>query len=552
MNELQTTSNIASHLPARARLFPHKKAVVVPKGRDAAGNTAWSHATYAELNAQSDRYAKGLERIGITRGVRTVLMVPPSLDFFALVFALYKVGAVLVLIDPGIERKALKKCLREVGAEAFIGIPLAHVARLLFRSALSSVRIKVTVGRRWFWGGHRLRDLWEDAEPPYRMADTDPQEDAAILFTSGSTGVPKGAVYTHGMFDAQVRMLKQIYRFGADEIDLATFPLFALFDPALGMTSVVPDMDARKPGAADPQKIIEAIKVHGCTNMFGSPALLKNLGRYGVEHGVHLPSLRRVLSAGAPARREILAEVSSMLRDGVEIFTPYGATESLPVANIGSAEVLGETYALSAMGRGICVGKPAKGMVVRIIAIRDEAIERWSEQLELPQGEIGEITVRGPVVTKEYYGRPEQTRLAKIQEGPHIVHRMGDLGYFDEQGRIWMCGRKSHRVQTEAGDLFTVPIERVFDEHPSVLQSALVGVGPRGKQKPVLLVQRTADHALSDEALRAALQTAAKRAEAAKGIEDIRVFPGRFPVDVRHNAKINREKLALWAAGRKR
>ena len=188
----------------------------------------------------------------------------------------------------------------------------------------------VTVGPRWFWGGHRLRDLVDAGTDDWSMAPTEPDELAAILFTSGSTGVPKGAVYTHGMFDAQVRMLKQMYGFGTDEIDLPTFPLFALFDPALGMTAVIPDMDARKPGSADPAKLIDAITAHGCTNMFGSPALLRNLGRYGREEGVQLPSLRRVLSAGAPARSDVLRDVSTMLTDGAQIFTPYGATESLP------------------------------------------------------------------------------------------------------------------------------------------------------------------------------------------------------------------------------
>ena len=539
------TSNIASHLPGMAQRHPDKPAVVMPVGRKD-GRAVWATLSYAELDARSDAYARGLERVGIKRGVRTVLMVKPSLDFFALVFALYKVGAILVLIDPGIPRAALAKCLREVEPQAFVGVPIAHIARLVFGKALASVRINVTVGRRWFWGGHRLCDLADDGG--YEMADTQPDEVAAVLFTSGSTGIPKGAVYTHGNFDAQVQMLEAIYRFDADEVDLATFPLFALFDPALGMTSVVPDMDARKPGSADPAKIIEAIEAHGCTNMFGSPALLRNLGRYGVEHKIELPSLRRVLSAGAPARREILQDVSHLLREGVEIFTPYGATESLPVANIGSIEVLGETYDVSAKGGGICVGKPVDGMTVRVIRITDDAISTWSDELIVPQGTIGEITVRGPVVTEEYFGRPDQTHLAKIHDGKHIVHRMGDVGYFDETGRLWMCGRKSHRVETADGPLYTIPIERIFDEHPAVRQTALVGVGPRGAQQAILLVERQPGHDMSDDALLDALRTLGQTVEAARVVTTIRLYPNAFPVDIRHNAKISREQLADWAA----
>ncbi len=544
----QTSVNIASHLPAMAATQPHKRAVVVPSGRDKQGNVTWAHLTFRQLDQSSDRIAHGLESVGIRRGVRTVLMVKPSLEFFALVFALYKVGAIIVMIDPGIGSKALKTCLKEVQPEAFVGVPAAHVARLIFRSSLRSVKINVTVGPRLFWGGHRLRDLKEAApETPYLMADTEPDEVAAVLFTSGSTGIPKGAVYTHGMFDAQVRFLKQMYAFGPDEIDLPTFPLFALFDPALGMTAVIPDMDARKPGSADPKKIIEAIEDHGCTTMFGSPALLRNLGRYGAEHDIHLRSLKRVLSAGAPVPHQVLRDMEGMMRGG-QVFTPYGATESLPVANIGSHEVLSDTHEGTARGLGICVGKAVDGITVRVIGVTDEAIATWSDDLLVEPGAIGEITVKGPQVTREYFGRPVQTALAKIDDGGQVVHRMGDVGWFDEQGRLWMCGRKSHRLQTARGPMFTVPVERVFDQHEGVLRTALVGHGEAGSELPVLLVEKEAGASLSDAALISELQALASRSERTQSVADIRVYPGSFPVDIRHNAKINREQLRLWVA----
>lgn len=544
-----TTSNIASHLPRMASDQPHKRAVVVPAGRDEDGRLRWVHYTFAELDEASDRYAFGLERIGIKRGVRTVLMVPPSLEFFALVFALFKVGAVTVMIDPGIGGPKLKQCMREVGPEAFIGVPLAHVARLAFGSAMKSVTIPVTVGKRWIWGGHRLRDLKEGGRyKPYGMDAPDPGQDAAILFTSGSTGIPKGAVYTHGMFTAQVQSLKQMFDFAPDEIDLATFPLFALFDPALGMTSVIPEMDARKPGEADPAKITEAILSQGCTSLFASPALLRNLGKWGQETGTKLPPLRRVMSSGAPARRETMEQITGMLPAGAQMFTPYGATEVLPVANIGSDEVLAVTYPMTAQGAGICVGKPVDGATVRIIKVTDEAIPTWSDNLLLPDGEIGEITVRARQVTHEYWGRPEQTARAKIKDGTRVVHRMGDVGYFDADGRLWMCGRKSHRVRTPHKDLFTVPLERVYDEHPAVRQSALVGVGAPGAERPVLLIEKEEAFAnLSDADLLAQLQDLRSGNEVASQVVDLVLYPGRFPVDIRHNAKIVREDLRAWA-----
>ena len=544
----QTSVNIASHLPAMAATQPDKPAVVVPAGRDEQGRATWDQVTFAELDRNSDRIAHGLEAAGITRGVRTVLMVKPSLEFFALVFALYKVGAIIVMIDPGIGSKALKTCLKEVEPEAFVGVPAAHVARLIFRRSLRSVRIHVTVGPRLFWGGHRLAQLKAAApDTAYAMADTDPDEVAAVLFTSGSTGIPKGAVYTHGMFDAQVRFLKQMYAFGPDEIDLPTFPLFALFDPALGMTAVIPDMDARKPGRADPKKIIEAIDAHGCTTMFGSPALLRNLGRYGAEHGIQLRSLRRVLSAGAPVPHGVLRDMEGMMRGG-EVFTPYGATEALPVANIGSHEVLADTHEGTARGQGICVGQPVEGITVRLIGVTDEAIATWSDDLLVEPGAIGEITVKGPQVTREYFGRPVQTALAKIDDGGEVVHRMGDVGWFDESGRLWMCGRKSHRIQTARGPVFTVPVERVFDQHEGVLRTALVGRGEPGHELTVLLVEKESSCTLRDDALIAELQALGSQQERTEAVADIRIYPKAFPVDIRHNAKINREQLRRWVA----
>ena len=538
MSAGEPTINIASHLPAMARLDPKRLAIIAPEGT----------LTFAELDARSDAYARGLEAIGVGRGVRTVLMVPPCLDFFPLVFGLFKVGAVIVMIDPGIGRRALLSCLDEVEPEAFIGVPAAHLARLLFPRPFRKVRAKVTVGRRLFWGGHTLPQLRTLGGPgPYPMAVPEEGETAAILFTSGSTGIPKGAVYTHQMFDAQVRMIRQLYAIEPGEVDLATFPLFALFDPALGMTSVLPRMDFRFPGRARPRDLIEALERHHCTSMFGSPALLDNLGRYGVAHGVTLPSLRRVLSAGAPVRTDVLERMVRLLPAGAEIFTPFGATESLPVASIGSREVLGETARGAAAGQGVCVGRPVEGSLVRLITITDQPIEAWSEALTVAPGEVGEITVRGPVVTREYHARPEQTRAAKIKDGDAIVHRMGDLGWFDPQGRLWMCGRKSHRVEAPGRTLFTVQVEEVLNQHPAVKRTALVGLGARGAQQPLVLVEREPGSTLDDPSLVRELLALAERHEVTRGLTALQVYPGAFPVDARHNAKIEREKLTRWA-----
>jgi acyl-coenzyme A synthetase/AMP-(fatty) acid ligase len=532
-------------------------AVVTPDGCDRRGRTRYVHYTLRELNERSDILAYGLQSYGITKGTRTVLMVTPGLDFFALTFALFKVGAVPVMIDPGIGVKNLGPCIAEAEPAAFIGVPKAQAGRVLLGWGKRTVRKIFTVAGKGGWPFGASLDALEreglraGRSSPYTMAETLPGDMAAILFTSGSTGISKGAVYTHGIFDCQIRFLKEIYGIEPGEMDCATFPLFALFGPALGMTSIIPEMDASRPASANPRRLVQAIEDFGATNMFASPALINRLGRYGKEHSIRLPSLKRVISAGAPASPAALERFSSMLAPEVEIYTPYGATEALPVCNIGSREILDETGALTAEGRGACIGFPVPGIALEIITITDEPIAQWAEDLVLPPGEIGEIAVKGPIVTSAYYNREESTMLAKITNPADgtFYHRMGDVGYRDEKGRVWFCGRKAHRVTAAEGSsaLFTIPCEAVFNTHRQVSRTALVGIRRNGAVEPVLCVEpengvSPADYGRIEEELRS-LGASKDHTSAIKTF----LFHPSFPVDVRHNAKIFREKLALWA-----
>jgi olefin beta-lactone synthetase len=564
--------NIASALTGMASLRTYATAVACPAGRDRAGRAAYVHWTFEQLDRESDILARGLTAVGIGRGVRTALMVKPGLEFFALTFALFKAGAVPVLIDPGMGIRNLGRCLKEASPEAFVGIPAAQAARRVLGWAKGMLRVSVTVrpvdprsrvappppmdpkrNRVLNLSLAQVRRAGLSDEP-FPLAPTTAADTAAILFTSGSTGPPKGVVYTHGIFAAQVAMLRDLYQIEPGEVDLCTFPLFALFAPALGMTSVVPEMDATRPALVDPTKIIDAIKSFGATNMFGSPALLRRVSEYGAERGVKLASLRRVVSAGAPVPARVLERFASMLSPGVQIYTPYGATESLPVASIGSDEILNETRHATDRGAGVCVGRPVPGMRVEVIRITDEPVAAWSEELRLADGEVGEIAVQGPVVTRIYFNRPDATDLAKIADGTSgILHRMGDLGYVDAQGRLWFCGRKAHRVAASSGTLFTISCEAVFNTHPEVNRTALVGVGPAGSARPVLCVEpkrwplSKTDRARLVEELRAV----GAGFEHTRAITTI-LFHKAFPVDIRHNAKIFREKLAAWAARRVR
>ena len=545
--DTQATVNIASYLSDIAIENPHSLAVVAAYKKDDLGRNSYVHLTAKQLHDESDFLANGLESCGITKFTKTALMVNPSPTFFALVFALFKVGAVPIIIDPGIGIKSMGKALNEVEPQAFIGIPKAQIARILFGWSKKTIKKVITAGKKYFWGGQTLSEIRNIGEQAgyYDMVPTGKDDIAAILFTSGSTGVPKGVVYTHGIFDSQVKYLKEIYNIKPGERDLSTFPLFALFGPALGMTSIIPDMDPTKPAKADPKKLISAIEDFGTTNMFASPALIDKLGRYGEHESILLHSVKRVISAGAPARPDSLKRFAAILLEDVEVFTPYGATEALPVCNIGSHELLTSAKELSAQGKGACVGKPNSGITMKVIKITDEAIPQWTDDLEVEDGVIGEFVVKGSIVTEKYYNRDESTKLAKIYDNDTLYHRMGDVGYKDKEGKFWFCGRKSHRVETGSETLFTIPCESVFNNHKSVFRTALVGVKNGQNQKGVICVELEKNKKPYKNLI-PELKKIALKYEHTKNINTFLIHPA-FPVDIRHNAKIFREKLAVWA-----
>ncbi|VTS03706.1 fatty acid CoA ligase family protein [Tuwongella immobilis] len=544
--------NVASHLTRLASEQPDRPAVICLQPAPAGTTAPTEQLTFQELNRRCDAIAHGLVGIGIRRGVRTAVMVRPSLDFFALTFAMFKVGAIPVLIDPGMGILRLGKCLEDAEPQAFIGLPIAHVFRNVLGWARRTIKITLTTGR-WKLGlaRHSLPELIAkcSASGPFQSDPFVAEEQAAILFTSGSTGPAKGVIYTHGIFAAQVDALRAMYRIEPGEVDLPTFPLFALFGPALGMTAVIPDMDPTRPAQVDARKLIDAIHRFQVTSMFGSPAVINRVGRYGQNHPTQLTTLRRVISAGAPVSAKAIERFTALLPNGVQVHTPYGATESLPVATIGSDEILHHTRSATDSGCGVCVGKPVPGVEAFILPIHDEPIAIWDESLPLPPGTVGEITVSSRMVTPAYYRLPTATAKAKIVDPKtgRRFHRMGDVGYIDALGRLWFCGRKSHRVVTKSGTWYTIPTEAIFNTHPAVFRSALVGVVAGEATIPVICIERDPEIASPpDRDLLAELLTLAAGFPHTRGITTLLIHP-KFPVDIRHNAKIFREKLAVWA-----
>lgn len=553
---MPVSANIARHLPRMAALQPDHPAIKIPRGRTPDGRIDYLALTFRELDAEVAAWAARLAARGVRPGDRTLVMVRQGLPLIAAAFALFQLGAVPLIIDPGMGRKNFLACVARSRPRVLLGIPLAQFSSHVFRATFATVAVRV-----WASGSPTARlapaapgAAGDDRRPPSPAppAASAPDDLAAILFTSGSTGAPKGVCYTHGMFDAQVRLVRATYGIEPGEVDLPLLPIFALFNPALGVTTIVPELDPARPAAADPAKLLQALRQENVTTTFGSPTLWRKLAAHAAARGLTLPALRRVLLAGAPVPADLFAAVQALLPRGVA-HSPYGATEALPLCTIDAATVAAETAAATAVGAGTCVGHPVPEIELRIIALTDAPLATLADARELPPGEIGEILARGPVVTATYDALPEATARAKLADpaGGGLWHRLGDAGYLDGAGRLWFCGRVAERVVTRDGTLlFTEQVEPIFNAHPAVRRTALVGVGPRDRRRAALVIEprdsaRVATPSLRRQLVRELRELGARHPHT-DGIRLAYLHPG-FPVDVRHNAKIHRLALAHWA-----
>ncbi|MFC4372733.1 fatty acid CoA ligase family protein [Nocardia halotolerans] len=530
-----------------ARTEPDRAAVIYPDGTTADGLPDYRRITYRELDRWSDAIAGHLTRSGVRSGTRTIVLVLPSPELYAILFALLKIGAVPVVIDPGMGVRRMVHCLRAVAAEAFIGIPQAHALRVLFPRSFRQVRTTLTVGRRWFWRGPTLRSWGRTPAgelPTHTPAD--PDELLIIGFTTGSTGPAKAVELTHGNLAAMVEEVHAARGHTPPDTSLVTLPLVGVLDLLLGSRCVLPPLIPSKVGSTDPAHVVDAIQRFGVRTMFASPAVLIPLLARLRAHPTDLDTLDSVFSGGAPVPHWCVAGLRSVLRPEARIYAGYGSTEALPLSTIESRELLDGLVEQAQQGAGTCIGRPTDNVEVRLLAITDDPVASWAEAgLPVDAQEVGELVVAGPHVSARYFWPPAANTVGKIVDGDRIWHRTGDLVRIDELGRIWFCGRKSQRVRTAHGPMFTVQVEQVFNAVRGVARTALVGVGTPGAQRPVLCVEL--EPGADPVATQTRLRTRATEFDTVAPIAEFLIHPG-FPVDIRHNAKIGREQLARWAA----
>jgi acyl-CoA synthetase (AMP-forming)/AMP-acid ligase II len=544
------TSTAVDHLPDRILHIAHRdpdRIALVHVRRPLFGRARQSTTTYGELSRRAEATAVGLRELGIREGTLCSFMVPPGEDAMVLALALWRVGAVMVGIEPHSHgMSTVARCLGRVSPEVFFGTPEAQLARRIFGWGRGTVHTSVTVGGPSLPGIRTLASLERPLTGNPQAPGVTPQDPAVIAFTTGSTGTPKPTVMTHQNLHAMIHSVTAQWALGeaADVVDMPTFPIFWIIGLSHGGTVVVPRMNfaTKGPGQADPAELARTIHHYGVRSMFGSPALLTNLARHCSEHGVTLPSLRRVVAGGAEINGPLYASFKAVIPHG-ELYSNYGATEALPVAEIDGATVLDETWHITETGGGLCVGTPLPEVEVRIIEIDDDPIETMADARLLPAGQVGEIIVRSPHISDRYYDAPQEMRENKIGDGATRWHRVGDTGFLDERDRLWVCGRRSHRVVTEDRTYFPLCCEPVFNTHPDVVRSALIGLTRGGTVRAAMVLELCPESRGQSDRIADQLRQLAQHHDATAGI-DVFFSIDRLPVDKRHNAKIDRPALA--------
>lgn len=539
--------NIAKRLTDLAKIYPDKTAVMFPKHDHKQNKYHYQSLTFRDLDILSNQYANKLKELGFKPGDLTLLFLKPSLEFSAMTFAIFKAGIIPVFIDPGMGKKNLLKCIKEVKPVGLIAEKEVHLLSLIFRKNFNSIKYRVTTKNKFpfFKNIFTLNEMKNERILSSKIEDVTPDQMAAILFTSGGTGTPKGVVYTHKIFNEQTDILKNLFKLTPEDIDLPGFPLFSLFTISMGMKSVIPDMDPSKPAECNPQKIVTNILDQKPTFVAGSPSIWDRVADYCIKENVVLPSIKYVVMFGAPVSLNIHRKFKNILPNGTT-YTPYGATESLPVSNISGEYILKNTAKLTESGKGTCIGKPIPTIELKIIKTTDEVINNLKDATILPPFSPGEIIVKGKVVTKEYYLLPDKTKDAKIYEdNGDFWHRIGDIGYLDDKNELWFLGRKTHRVQTENEEMYPIPCEAIFNLHPQVKRSALIGLGSTPTQIPAIVIERKDGEYLQGKErsiFESELLTLSKKFKHTEKINKIYISK-EFPVDVRHNIKIDRLKL---------
>jgi len=543
-------TNISRHITDFSQTAPYKKAVICLSGRDDNRKMAYSHLTFRQLNQQSDDIARGLQRSGVVRGTKTALQMTPGIQWFAVTYALLKIGAVPVLIQPSLGFRHIAQCIKAVEPEALITSPQFSMIQMMYPKYYQSVHLQINTGRNWFKKGLSLLDLQQNEPGPFQIADIRDQDHGMIVFsTSNEVDVPKPIILTHKMLNATMSLMESVLNLCSESLLLSTFPFFMILSPALGLRQIIPSLNSIQSPKIDPRMIIESIWDHGITHLLMTPTQLMVLENFLRDAGIFLHSIQRILSWGEAYPAEELQKFHYFVNNSSQVFPVYGIAEAPLVTTLGSHEIVSETQIKTERGFGLCQGKIITDMDMKIIEVSDRPIDNWSDDLMIEGSNIGELVVKGEAVSNKYANSVKADALTKIPDGKNMWHRTGDVGWIDSNGYFWFCGRKKDRIIiSEDETLYTIPCEAVFMRHQRVHRCIIVGVGPVPYQTPVLIIELApGDSGKYISTLTHELMDLAQAYPHTGNIKNI-LFRKRFPVHPIFHQKINRKQLTVWAA----
>ena len=510
--------------------------------------------SWRQLDDRVRSLAAGFARVGVRRGQRVSVLVPPGPTLTAVVYACLRLGAVVVVADAGLGVRGLSRAVRGAWPDVVIGeLPGLSAARVLgWPGARISVERLAAASERLLGVSHDLANVAALGAAALRAGvpmppEPAPDDPAAILFTSGSTGPAKGVAYTHRQLSALRDVLAAHFDVGADTGLVTGFAPFALLGPALGTRSATPDMDVSAPRTLTARAVAAAVRASDARIVFLSPAAILNVvttaGDLSGDDRRALEGVRTFLSTGAPVGEPLLAAAAELMPNA-EPHTPYGMTECLLVTDVTLAGIRAVS---NAADRGVCVGSPIGSNRVLISALDAEgrAVGAPSDE----PGVLGEVVVSAAHL-KTSYDRLWLTDRGAVCETPREGrwHRTGDVGHLDAEGRLWIEGRLPHVLATADGPVAPVGPEQQIEGAAGVRRAAVVGVGPEGLRQAVAVVEVAVE--VVPSAARPGLAspelTADVRARTALPLVAVLVVP-HLPTDIRHNSKIDRTRLSEWA-----
>ena len=543
-------ANVSSHIVELAKVSAYKQAIICLSGRDTNGKMAYSHLTFRQLNQRSNELARGLQQAGVIRGTRAALQMVPGIEWFSIAYALLKIGAVPILLQPALGMKKMAQCVKAVEPEILITEPKYQALQIINASNYQSVHLQINTEKRWFSKGIAITDLQKSETASFQPAEMRNNDTGMIVFsTSCESESPKPTVFTHGMLNAIIELIKSVMSVTLESTLVTTFPLFMMLSPAIGIRQIIPSSHSLKANKLDPRTFVETIWDYGVTHLLMSSTRLMMLTEFLKDESIFLPSIQRIASWGEPYPALELQRMHAYISEKTQIFPIYGLTEIPVLSTLGSHKIVSETQVKTERGFGLCQGKVVDGLEMRVIEVNDRPIDNWSDDLLVDKGGIGELVVKGEAVSRQYYNNTKNDALHKIPDGRFMWHRTGDIGWLDTRGNFWFCGRKQDRVIISEDEiLYTIPCEAVFMQHERVYRCIIVGVGPIPNQTPVLIIELApGDSGKYISTLTHELLDLAQAYPHTGNIKNI-LFRKCFPVHSLYQQKINRKQLKIWAA----